>query len=640
MTLIKRVFMVLMLVVLASMALAQMPSVVHWTGKVLPSDARAGESAQLILTATVDKGYHIYSLTQPEGGLPTAFEIKDKLVTANGTPVEPTPAMKPDAVKVIRGMHEGSVSFAVPVKIDAAAKGTFNVVVVANAQACNDKTCLPADYSAVKIAVAVAPGEARPDHLAPVTTIPEQPAGWVKPAEAPTTSGVAPPGKAIDETQDEINKAKSSGLLQYMLLAFLAGLAALVTPCVFPMIPVTVSFFAKKKDSEDGVNYKGAVAYCLGIIGTFTLVGLIVTLLFGSTGVQDLATNRWVNLAMFMLFVFLAFTLFGVVELRLPSKLVNSAHQGSRKGGILGPVLMGLTFSLTTFTCTVPFVGTILAAAAKGDLFYPAAGMIAFSTAFALPFFLLALFPQLLAKMPKSGGWLATVKAFMGFLELAAAVKFLSAAELSFGLGILTRGVFLALWAILLTIGGLYLIGWVVLGHEEMTAKIGWLRRTVGVATLVGAGYCLAGIQGTSLGVFNAFPPPDPYPGTHAAVAKADAIPWRDDYDKALAEAKKANKPVFINFTGVNCSNCRWMEGNMFTDAEVRRQFDNFVPVELYTDRTIDKERQALQAKLTKVTLNPTYVLIKPDGTVLRIHQGLEQDKAKFLKFMKSASSG
>lgn len=626
------------LLCLASLGGAQ-PQVVHWSAKLMPSDPRAGEAAQIVVTAKIDKPYHIYSLTTPPEGIPTSFEITQKAVLSVGKPLEPAPHMKPDAVGVIRGMFEGEVSFGIPVKVLDGVRGRQKVTVVATAQACDASVCLPAIPVNVPLEFEVSPGEPRDDRLAPVTSIPDQPPGYVAVSGTESPSAGTKGGAAVDDTQIKIAQARDGGLGAYLLLAFLAGLAALVTPCVFPMIPVTVSFFSKKTGEGDRkVNYRDALAYCFGIIGTFTLLGLIVTLAFGSTGVQDLATNPWVNLTMFALFVFLAFNLFGVVELRLPSKLVNTAYQGSRKGGLAGPLLMGLTFSLTTFTCTVPFVGTLLAAAAQGDILYPTLGMAAFSSAFAFPFFLLALFPQFLAKLPKSGGWLATVKAFMGFLELVAAVKFLSSAELAFNLGWITRGVFLALWAIILIVAGLYTIGWVRLGHEDDSAtKIGWFRRLSGLATVAAAVWCLAGIQGRSLGLFDSFAPPDPYPGTSSGRVAAGSIRWLESYDEALAEAKAQSKPVFINFTGVNCSNCRWMERNMFTKATVVSEFNKFVMVELYTDRPMDKERQALQKKLVGVALNPTYVLVSPTGVVLKVHQGLEQDEAKFIEFLRSA---
>lgn len=615
--------------VLSILASAQ-ESVVSWRGEIRPADARAGEHAQLVITAKVVDTFHIYSLQQPEGGLPTTFEVTGGAVEVVGDPIEPKPAMKPDIVGDIRGMHDGEVSFAVPVKISAGATGSQKLTVVASSQACDDKVCLAPTFDEVTIEFTVGSGEPRAEYASPITSVPQQPAGWVEPKDAEPASGGGDP---VDETQAAIQEARQGGIWAYTLLAFLAGLAALITPCVFPMIPVTVSFFSKSTQEGKKVNYRDALLYCFGIISTFTMLGLIVTLAFGSTGVQDLATNGWVNLFVFALFVFLALNLFGLYELTLPSGLVNKANQGAMKGGIWGPLLMGLTFSLTTFTCTVPFVGTLLAAAAGGDLLYPIFGMIAFSSAFAIPFFLLALFPQFLAKMPKSGGWLSVVKAFMGFLELVAAVKFLSSADLAFNMGLITRGVFLSLWATILFIGGLYMMGWMTFPHQS-EAKVGWIRRGFGVATIAAAVFCLAGIQGRSLGLFESFAPPDPYPGTSTGATAHGGIKWLEDYEEAKKVAAETGKPIFVNFTGVNCSNCRWMERNMFTKENVLKKFDEFVMVELYTDRPMDKERQKLQKELTGVTLNPTYVLVTPQGEIKKIHQGLEQSEERFLEFL------
>lgn len=624
------------LFVLMAFAGAQ-EDVVKWRGELRPADVRPGEHGQLILIATIKETYHIYSLQQPEGGLPTTFEVTGDALKVVGDPIEPKPAMKPDVVGVVRGMHEGEVAFAIPVQISDKAKGKQSVSVVASSQACDAKICLAPTFPEVKVEFEVASGEVRRDRSSLVSSVPEQPAGYVAPKdETPNRlSSGTDGGKTgnLDETQAAIEKARESGLLSYMLLAFLAGLAALITPCVFPMIPVTVSFFSKSTQEGKKVNYRDALLYCFGIVGTFTLLGLIVTLVFGSTGVQDLATNGWVNLFVFALFTFLSLNLFGLFELTLPSWMVNKANQGAMKGGIWGPLLMGLTFSLTTFTCTVPFVGTILAAAAGGDLLYPIFGMIAFSSAFAIPFFLLAIFPQFMAKMPKSGGWLSVVKAYMGFLELVAAVKFLSSADLAFNLGFITRGVFLSLWATILVIAGLYMLGWLTFPHQD-GGKIGLGRRAVGVTTVIAAFFCLAGIQGRSLGLFDSFAPPDPYPGTSKGVTAHGGIKWLEDYEEAKKLAAESGKPIFVNFTGVNCSNCRWMERNMFTKENVLKKFDEFVMVELYTDRPMDKERQKLQKELTGVTLNPTYVLVTPQGEVKKIHQGLEQSEENFLKFL------
>jgi thiol:disulfide interchange protein DsbD len=468
--------------------------------------------------------------------------------------------------------------------------------------------------------------------MAALTGVPEQSAGYVD----PTSGGPAESGAVTDDFNTQFSKAKESGLLAFVWLSFIAGLFALLTPCVFPMIPITVSFFSKTVEGERKTNYGGAGAYCLGIIGTFTALGLIVTLIFGASGIQQLATNPWVNLALVVVFVALALSLFGLFEIAVPSSVLTRLSKVSKAAGFVGPLLMGLTFTLTSFTCTVPIVGTLLAGAASGEsMLYPVLGMLAFSAAFALPFFFLALFPQAITKLPRSGAWLSTVKIFMGFIEIAAAVKFLSNVDLVWQLAWLTKPVFLAIWATIAFVAGLHLMGWLKL-PKESESKPGVLRRGFGLATLAGAVFCLGAIEGVNLGELEAFLPPDPYPGRHSTAAKG-SVAWKDNFDAGLQVSKTEDKPMFINFTGVTCTNCRWMEKNMFTRADVAAEINRYVPVELYTDRSTkgDLDNRALQKELTKVVTLPVYVLVSPEGKPLRIFQGSTRDVDQFLAFLK-----
>lgn len=628
-----RLAVVLVLLLAAVVGWAQAPKV-QWSAKLVPADARAGESAQVVLTAKIEKEWHIYALRQEGGPVATAFEVKGDSLLANGEAVQPDPQTKFDEnFGVNVGLHEGEVAFALPVQIAPMATGEQHVVILATSQACNANTCdFPAKVE-VPLSLTVQPGQARPDRAAPVTTVPVQPAGYVAPkAEPPTTAK----DKPNDAFAGQLDTARSQGLFAYLWLSFGFGLLALLTPCVFPMIPVTVSYFSKAQENGQKRGVGGAVAYCLGIVGTFTALGLGVTLLFGASGIQRLATNPWVNLGLALLFVVLAANLFGVFEIQMPSWLVNRASQGRTKRGWVGPMMMGLAFTLTSFTCTVPFVGTLLVGAAQGDVLYPALGMLAFSTAFALPFFLLALFPGYLANLPKSGSWLASVKVFMGFLELAAALKFLSNVDLVWRLGWITQPVFLAVWAGIGAVASLYLFGWILLPHET-PGKIGWPRRLVGVAMVVATGFCLAGLQGRSLGELSAFLPPDPYPG-HKATGAAAQIGWVHSYDEALAKAKAESKPMLINFTGVTCTNCRWMEKNMFPRGAVVKELERYVPVELYTDRGTpeDLANRELEQKLTGVITLPVYVIVSPEGKALEVFQGSTRDEAAFVAFLKT----
>lgn len=614
-------------------AFAQTPKV-SWRGELVPADTRVGETAQLVLTATIEKNWHVYSMEKhTDGPVATAFEVvPNPALEVVGDPIQPEyrKAFDP-GFEIEVGYHEGEVSFGIPVKV--LSSGTATVEVLAVSQACDASTCDPPTRQSVSIAFNVASGEARPDRFQPVTTVPQQPAGWVKPVSEPKDAPAD--DKPADAFSDQLGAARSQGLAAYLWLSFGFGLLALLTPCVFPMIPITVSYFSKRAETSPKAGISGALAYCAGIIGTFTALGLIVTLLFGASGIQRLATNPYINLALAVLFVVLAANLFGVFEIQMPSWLVNKAGAGSRGNGLLAPVLMGLTFTLTSFTCTVPFVGTLLVGAAQGDVLYPALGMLAFSTAFAIPFFLLAVFPQYLAKLPKSGSWMTSVKVTMGFLELAAALKFLSNADLVWKLGLLTQPVFLAIWAGIAAVASMYLLGWFYLPHET-PGKPGILRRGIGVLMAVAAYFCLAGIQGRSLGELSAFLPPDPYPGQKSSAV--GAIPWVHTYDEALAAAKSQGKPLFVNFTGVTCTNCRWMEKNMFPRPAVSGEIGSYIPVELYTDRGTpeDLANRELQQKLTGVITLPVYVLVSPEGKALKVFQGSTRDESEFVAFLKS----
>jgi thiol:disulfide interchange protein len=616
---------------------------VRWSARMEPADARAGEHARVVVTAEIDDKWYIYAIEQPPVPDPNAAKPRPAsirlydagVLQAAGDAIEPpSTVIRDDNFGFEVAKFVGEVSFGVPVQIAAGAAGPQQAIIEVSWQACRDGLCDAPKTIQIPVEFEIAPGEARGDRLAALTDAPDQPAGYVPPSEAAEGGAVS---ADIDPYAATVDDARKRGLFAFMGFAFLMGLAALLTPCVWPMIPITVSYFTKVSEKQARTDYRGAFAYCFGIIGTFTLLGLLLTLIFGAAGIQVLATSPYVNLAIAGLFIVLALNLFGVYEITVPSWIVNKTSAGSRQGGLIGPILMGLTFSLTTFTCTVPFVGFILAGAATGDALFPTFGMIGFSAAFAIPFFGLAIFPQYMQKMPKSGNWLASTKVYMGFLELAAAVKFLSNADLVWGLGLLTREVFLAIWAILAFFAGCYLFGWIRLGHEPMDIKIGNPRRGLGFATIVAGVFCLLGLQGTSLGTMSAFLPPDPYPGRERALT-AQRIPWVHDYQSALAMAKEQNRPMFINFTGVTCTNCREMEGTMFPRDGIASRINNFIPVELYTDRGTpeDEANKELERKLTGTVTLPVYVIVTPDEKPVKIFQGSTRSEADFAAFLDS----
>lgn len=623
-----RVVLLLVSVALAAFGLGQTPSPVHWTAEIQPAKAAPGQRVEVVLTAQIDAPWHLYTTKDQGGPFPTTITVtKGGQIEAVGTATEAPPTKDFDrGFKKEIESYLGAAQFRVPIRLAKSAAGKVSIPASVRFQVCNLGTCIPPKTVPLTANVTVS-GKPVADK-SPL----DQPfpiGSWKAPApEVP---------QASDVPLSDVDKAKQKGLIAYVLFAVAAGFAALLTPCVFPMIPITVSFFSKRKEGESPL--KKALAYCLGIVGTFTVVGILVSATFKATGLTALANNPYLNLGLTAVFVALAFSLFGFFEVGVPATILTKLDRGGRSG-LLGPLLMGLTFSLTSFTCTLPFVGAVLFSASQGDYVWPAIGMVAWSSAFCLPFFLLALFPSALSKLPRSGSWLATVKAFMGFVELAAAVKFVSSVDLGIvtgGLGLITREVFLCLWFGIALLAAAYLLGFMKLPRLD-EVKIGPLRIVAGLATLVASGFVLLAINGRSLGKLEGFLPPSPYPGREAKPGdNPERLNWNMSYDQALAEAKQQGKPVFIDFTGIYCTNCRDMERNMFPRPAVEQRLEKFVRIRLFTDRgTLEDNRnqKRLQEMTNSVTL-PSYVLIDPSGTT---HVGeWTEDESKFVSFLDQA---
>jgi thiol:disulfide interchange protein len=624
-----RLLLLILAVIAGAFAHGQDQRFHKWEATVSPADIRAGETGVIKLTATIDDGWHVYEIGQTGGPQGMEIEVaKNPAIAEIGKPIAPKAKRKHDPnFEVEVGYYEKTVTVEVPFKLAPNAKGEVKASVLVISQVCDATMCDRPREDKLEVAIPIAEGEPRTDRTTMAL-------GGTGAASGGGSSGT------VNQFDADFKQAQSQGLPSFILFSFVAGLAALLTPCVFPMIPVTVSFFSKKSEDGGKPGYGQALLYCLGIILTFTVLGIIVTLAFGASGLQSLSTNPFVNGALFLLFVVLALSLFGVFELRLPASLTTAASAKSRSAGWISPLLMGFTFSLTSFTCTVPVVGSILGgAAAGGNLLYPIVGMLAFSSALALPFFFLALFPALITKLPRSGSWMLTVKAFMGFLELAAAVKFLSNIDLVYQWGLITKPVFLALWAIIMAICGFYLFGWLRL-PSETSPNVGWLRRGFAAASIAAAVYCLGGLQGVNLGTVAAFLPPDDYGVPVGSAASKESEKWMTDLEAAKALARKEGKKLFIDFTGVACTNCRWMEKNMFPNKEVQDRFDDMVLVKLYTDRLrpeearrADEKNRELQLKWTNSTTLPVYVILTPDEEPLKVG-AYTTDKDAFVKFL------
>ncbi|MGH9522676.1 MAG: protein-disulfide reductase DsbD family protein [Terriglobales bacterium] len=621
-----------------------------------------------LLTAHIADGWHLYS-TEPMSGGPTSTRIgipPGQPFRLAGDIVSPDPQIAFDPnFEMNVAYYEGEATFRIPVKAaGGAGKQTLTADVVY--QTCNDHMCLPPRKVSVSAAVIIAavrevgaPPTAKPvtansPSRTPGATIdmPRQPATMAAaavPSEVP--SAKAPPS-TIAVTPPTFNTIQTNSFRSFLWLAIAMGALSLLTPCVFPMVPITVSYFSNHGSGTRHGAVRQALIYGVGIILTFTALGLALALIFGAGGVNQLAANPWVNLLITAIFFAFAFSLFGAYFIQVPSGWMNKidaitrSKEGSR---VVGALLMGGTFTLTSFTCTAPFVGTLLVMAARGNWRWPLAGMLAYSTVFALPFFLLALAPQLVSQLPRAGGWMNAVKVVMGFLEIAAAMKFLSNADLVWHWGVFTRETVLAIWIACGIAIVLYIFGLVRFEHDEKVEHLGAVRLIAALTFLAITIALVPGLFGRRLGELDSFLPPSSAElgiGTMTAEASSGEIKWLlNDYNGALTTAKQQNKLVFIDFTGYTCTNCRWMEANMFPKPEVKSELEKFVTVRLYTDGagTIYEKQQKMQQDNFGTVALPLYAIVRPDGTSVATFPGLTRKAAEFVSFLKQgrpAASG
>lgn len=654
---------------LAIVSSAQIPNPVNLSAKLDPNPVKAGLKAKVTITAAIESGWHLYSLTQPSGGpRPTRITIDETgPFKADGKPTQPKPKVAADPNFSIPGQppfmtetFDGRAVFTLPVKVAAdAPTGAQKLVVKFYFQVCDDQQCLPPRTKPIEVDVMIAAAnatltatpEASPTVSATAQTSPS-PEATVSPTPetnvSGTTSGNAtvPPAGGSATDDEAASDLKNRGLFGFIWFAIIQGLLALLTPCVFPMIPITVSFFTKREKRTSRQAVGQATFFSVGIILTYTVLGLALAVLAGPTGLTKLAANPWMNLFLTLLFVVFALNLFGMFEIRVPSGLVSKldAQANSGEGGqTFATILMGITFTLTSFTCTTAFVGTVLIYATRGDWFWAVIGMVAFATAFALPFFLFALFPQWLQSLPKSGGWLNSVKVTMGFLELAAAFKFLSNVDLVWGWQTVSRPLVLAAWIAIALVAGIYLLGKIQLPHDSPVERLGVFRMLMGTFFLGVAFYLLTGLFGSPLGELDAWLPPSQasdFSFNRSGGGSASEIKWIESYDEALQKAKVDNKPIFLNFTGVTCTNCRWMEKNMFPDPAVKTEMDKFILAELFTDRETPEHQKGdelngqLQAEKFGTVALPLYAIVDPGGNILAKFPGLTRDKQEFVEFL------
>ena len=606
---------------------------IEWSLRETTVTAARGQTFKVTLDGKIADGWHTYSTKEYGANGPAVFPTTvapspETLVKLSGAITYPKPELlKQDGFDV--EVFEHTVTFTVPLQVSRTAQpGEHKVALTIDAQACSDTACVPLFGKQAAFTLKVT------DAVVPDAPAPPQPIAAPRPAARKM------PGGEWFGTREEISGARARGLLAYLGFSLGMGAAALLTPCVFPMVPITVSFFTKRKRATRGAAVRDAALYALGIIFTFIGLGFLFTLLRGATGITDFAANPWVNLFIAAVFVVFALSLFGAFELQLPPFILNRLNAAARAGQGVGSVLlMGLVFSLTSFTCTVPFVGASLFTATQGEWTWPLVGMFGFATAFAAPFFVLALFPPLLQALPRAGGWLNAVKVVMGFLELAAAMKFLSNADLAWRWALVTREVFVSVWIALAVLAAIYILGRIQFPHDTPVESVSAPRLLLATGCLAFGCWLSTGLFGQRLGELDAYVPPKPYPGQEPGVE----LSWLEDWDAAQAEAQRVGKPLFVDFSGYTCTNCRWMETNVFPLPEITAALRNYVRVRLYTDGRKDaaelarsRRYQALQQTRFKTTALPFYAIVGPDGTDLATFPGLTRDPRAFADFLKT----
>ncbi len=610
---------------------AQKLDPIKWTLTAEPGTVAPGAKALARLEARMEPGWHLYSLSTPPGGpIPTTIKIGDNAAISGFTVYQPRPVKAFDKnFNLDTETYEGSAVFLIELSLDGTARaGATGVTAEVRYQACNDKLCIPPVRRSASADLRIDPAARAAAIVIPAGYTEYKPGA---PAKSATTATPAPAVPTGDQTQ---------GSPWFPLVAFGLGLAAIFTPCVFPMIPITVSFFLNKSAAGRAQSVMQALLFSLGIIVLFSALGLVATAVLGPFGVVQLGSNPWVN--SFIALVFLAFglSLLGAFEITIPSGVLTRLDRASGQGGIAGTLLMGLTFSLTSFACVGPFVGTLLAASVQQGGARPLVGMVSFATGLALPFFFLALFPSYLTRMPKSGAWLARVKIVLGFVILAAMLKYLGNVDAVLGWNLLTRERFLAAWVVLFALPGLYLLGFLRLEGIGKDDQVGLGRLLSGAGLLMFAISLVPGMFGARLGELDAYIPP---PSATAALSGGGqaSLNWmKNRYREALDVARRENRLVFVNFTGYACTNCHWMKANMFTRPEIASALQPFVLLELYTDGTdgASVENQKLQESKFSTIAIPYYAIVAPDETVVASFPGLTRDAEEFRGFLAKAT--
>lgn len=680
----KKLFSVFLLVFVTLAVQAQIHQPVKW--KIKLEDSKTAEK-EVVFTATSEKGWHLYDMNLPEGGpVSTSFTFE----TLKGAELigQPVSSVKPTVVydelfAMDLRWYPGTVSFTQKVKITDPKK--FKIEGEVEFMACNDETCLPPDRVSfafdAKNTKLTLPADApvvdkddvtaeQPDtnlvlEEAATLTTPDPAAETEKVITSPAkianalTDDAALWTPVVDDLKafgDTTVTATDTSWLFIFFAGFLGGLIALLTPCVWPMIPMTVSFFLKRtKDRKKAI--RDALTYGLSIIVIYLVMGLLITGIFGASALNDLSTNAIFNIIFFLLLVVFAISFFGAFEMVLPASWTTKLDsKADSTTGILSIFFMSFTLVLVSFSCTGPIIGTLLVqAASMGTAVGPAIGMFGFALALSIPFSLFAIFPNMLQSMPKSGGWLNSVKVVLGFLELALALKFLSVADLAYGWRLLDREVFIVLWIVIFVLLGLYLLGKIKFSHDSDVKYVSVPRLFMAIISFAFAMYMVPGLWGAPLKSISAFAPPlytqdfSLYDNeVHAAF---------DDYEAGMAYAKRVNKPVMIDFSGFGCVNCRKMEASVWTDPKVKQLLEkDYVLITLMVDdktklphpieieehgkvrklKTIGDKWSYLQRSKFGANAQPFYILLNDEGKPLGPSYAFNEDVSKYIQFLQN----
>ncbi len=649
---------------------AQTP--VSW--KISLADKGNGE-IELVANASIEAGWHLYDTEIDEGGpFPTSISIDE---VKGATPIGKFHAVNSKLHKQFDqifemqvGYYDNSATFVQRFKITD--KSKFALAGDIRAQACNDQECtppIPIDFSfkASDLPTTVSIAATTPETTESKDGNPASLDNNMTTADStqevitsPNESAPIEVSKLWTPVIDEIKAYGAAGdtsdmsLLWIFIAGFGGGLIALLTPCVWPMIPMTVSFFLKRNKKERSKAIKDAIIYGLGIIIIYVSLGLIITAIFGASALNDLSTSAIFNLIFFALLVVFAVSFFGAFEMVLPASWTNKMDsKADSTTGIISIFFMAFTLALVSFSCTGPIIGTLLVTTGSGSIVGPAIGMFGFALALSIPFSLFAIFPSWLESMPKSGGWLNSVKVVLGFLELALALKFLSVADLAYKWGILDREVFLVLWIVIFILLGMYLLGKLKLAHDSDLKYISVPRLFMAIISLSFAVYLVPGLWGAPLKAVSAFTPP--LYTQDFSLFDGEVHAKFDDYEAGMEYARKNNKPVIIDFSGYGCVNCRKMEASVWTDPRVKNILENeYVLITLMVDdkeklpevieveengkttklKTIGDKWSYLQRHKFGTNSQPYYVLLDKEGKPIGPSYAYDEDIEEYLKFL------